>query len=450
MAIGSTSADYISSLEFTAHSFVQGREILSSVLDIQNEEDTFLDVMQALGKMKPTSQPTYHSFTNEALYSSNSVVISEAGADNTGNQSNILCSNYGNARAGDLMMGASGEIYLVTEVKSSGTTGTDGISFKPIDGAGDKTDYNASGDTFTVFSNAQGEGSGSPSSIKYGMNKNVNGVQIFKNSYRISDVAKASKVTVEYQGKPYFMYKGTYEALQRFRADIANSMMFGKKTAQFGFSGGAGTDLTDANGNVVQTTNGLRAELDSGGILTSGNNYSYSSSILGTWATMAAALNKVRAPKDYWLWVGTSANIKFDDALNNLTSAAGLSGARFNVDGREIDLGIDVFNLYGRKWYKKPLSILDHNELGTTVAPAGEVYLVPFGQCKVAGGGGSQDYLQIRYLEGDGNNFSFRETLTGGLAPTPTSADAILDVNYQAICGLEVLGKEHCALMTGF
>ena len=446
MAIGSTSADYISSLEFTAHSFVQGREILSSVLDIQNEEDTFLDVMQALGKMKPTSQPTYHSFRNEALYSSNEVVL-ETGTlgSGTGTQTDLTASSTGNARVGDLMMGASGDIYLVTKVVADTT-----ISFKPIDGAGTATDYDGNGDKLVIFSNAQGEGSGSPSSIKYGMNKNVNGVQIFKNSYRISDVAKASKVTVEYQGKPYFMYKGTYEALQRFRADIANSMMFGKKTAQFGFSGGAGTDLTDANGNVVQTTNGLRAELDSGGILTSGNNYAYATSILSTWATMAAALNKVRAPKDYWLWVGTSANIKFDDALNNLTSAAGISGARFNVDGREIDLGIDVFNLYGRKWYKKPLSILDHNELGTTVAPAGEVYLVPFGQCKVAGGGGSQDYLQIRYLEGDGNNFSFRETLTGGLAPTPTSADAILDVNYQAICGLEVLGKEHCALMTGF
>ena len=96
------------------------------------------------------------------------------------------------------------------------------------------------------------------------------------------------------------------------------------------------------------------------------------------------------------------------------------------------------------------MSILDHNELGSTVTGSGEIYLVPTGQVKTAGGGGSQDYLQVRYLEGDGNNFSFRETLTGGLAPTPTSADAILDVNYQAIMGLEVLGKEHCALVTGW
>ena len=61
-------SSYISSLSFLQHSFVQGREILSSVLDVQNEEEGFLDVMQALGKLKPVSQPVYHAFVNEALY----------------------------------------------------------------------------------------------------------------------------------------------------------------------------------------------------------------------------------------------------------------------------------------------------------------------------------------------------------------------------------------------
>jgi len=419
---------------------VQGREILSSVLDVQNEEDSFLDVMQALGKLKPCSQPVYHAFVNEALYKDNTVTISEAGSG-TGKQSDITCSSTGNARVGDLMMGVSGNIYLITAIDA-----TAGITFVPVDGAGVATDYDASGDKFVVFSNAQGEGSGSPDPIKYGLTKQSNRVQIFKNKYRISDVAKASKVTVEYKGKPYFMYKGTYEALQRFRGDISNALMFGKGSGDFY----AGASVGDMNigGNAVQTTNGLREELKAGGILTSGSPYGYATSVLATLSNLTAALNKARAPKDYWMWVGTSANIKIDDALNNLNG--GLTGARFNVDGKEIDLGIDKFSLYGRTWNKKQMSILDHNELGSTVTGSGEIYLVPTGQVKTAGGGGSQDYLQVRYLEGDGNNFSFRETLTGGLAPTPTSADAILDVNYQAIMGLEVLGKEHCALVTGF
>jgi hypothetical protein len=443
----SVSAEYISSLSFLNHSFVQGREILSSVLDIQNEEESFLDVMQALGKMKPTSQPVYHAFVNEALYSNNVITIGSSGGSGTGTQSGIdiaASTGAGNARPGDLAMGASGNIYQVKAISQAANT----VTLVPVDGAGVATDYDAAS-TLVVFSNAQGEGSGSPSAIKYGMTKQENGVQIFKNSYRISDVAKATKVTVEYKGKPYFMYKGAYEALQRFRGDISNSLMFGKKSP-FGFAGITSGALSDAAGNAVQTTNGLREELKAGGILNSGSPYANSgTNIQATMETLTAALNSARAPKDYWMWLGTSANIKMDNFLNNLTSA-GLQGARFSVDGKDIDLGVDSFKLYGRKFNKKSLSILDHAQLGSTVTGSGEVYLVPSGQIKVAGGGGSQDYLQVRYLEGDGNNFSFRETLTGGLAPTPTSADAILDVNYEAICGLEVLGKEHCAIVTGF
>lgn len=434
-------SSYISSLSFLQHSFVQGREILSSVLDVQNEEEGFLDVMQALGKLKPTSQPVYHAFVNEALYKDNVISISEAGSG-TGKQSGISTSAIGNARVGDLMMGVSGNVYLITAI-----SGSNEIDFVPVDGAGEATDYDANTDKFVVFSNAQGEGSGSPDPIKYGLTKQSNRVQIFKNKYRISDVAKASKITVEYKGKPYFMYKGTYEALQRFRGDISNALMFGVGSGDF-YAGASVGDMA-IGGNAVQTTNGLKQELKNGGILNSGSPYDHGTDVLATLSTLTAALNKARAPKDYWMWLGTSANIAIDNALNGL-NASGLTGARFSVDGKNIDLGVDKFSLYGRSWNKKQLSILDHNELGSTVTGSGEIYLVPTGQVKTAGGGGSQDYLQVRYLEGDGNNFSFRETLTGGLAPTPTSADSILDVNYQAIMGLEVLGKEHCALVTGF
>ena len=179
-------SNYISSLSFLSHSFVQGREILSSVLDVQNEEDSFLDVMQSLGKLKPVSQPVYHAFVNEALYKDNVVTISEAGAG-TGQQADIACSSTGTARVGDLMMGVSGNVYLLTAIAANGD-----IDFVPVDGAGDASDYNAAGDKFVVFSNAQGEGSGSPDPIKYGLTKQSNRVQIFKNKYRISNYSDRS------------------------------------------------------------------------------------------------------------------------------------------------------------------------------------------------------------------------------------------------------------------
>ena len=276
-------SNYISSLSFLQHSFVQGREILSSVLDVQNEEDSFLDVMQALGKLKPVSQPVYHAFVNEALYKDNVVTLAEGGTSGTGKQTAVGTSSIGTARVGDLMMGVSGNVYLITALAANND-----ITFVPVDGSGIASDYNAANDKFVVFSNAQGEGSGSPDPIKYGLTKQSNRVQIFKNKYRISDVAKASKVTVEYKGKPYFMYKGTYEALQRFRGDISNALMFGKGSGDFY----AGATVGDMNigGNAVQTTNGLREELKAGGILTSGSPYGYSTSVLATLSNLTAAL----------------------------------------------------------------------------------------------------------------------------------------------------------------
>jgi len=344
-------SSYISSLSFLQHSFVQGREILSSVLDVQNEEEGFLDVMQALGKLKPTSQPVYHAFVNEALYKDNSIEVKTAGTG-TGSQAGIETVAVGNARVGDLMMGASGQVYLIKAIASNGD-----IDFTPVDGAGVAADYGA-GSKLVVFSNAQGEGSGSPDPIKYGLTKQSNRVQIFKNKYRISDVAKASKITVEYKGKPYFMYKGTYEALQRFRGDISNALMFGQGSGDF-YAGASVGDMS-IGGNAVQTTNGLKQELKNGGILNSGSPYDHDTDVLATLSTLTAALNKARAPKDYWMWLGTSANIAIDNALNGLNST-GLTGARFSVDGKNIDLGVDKFSLYGRTWNKKQLSILDHN-----------------------------------------------------------------------------------------
>ena len=61
--IGGLSKSYVSSIEF-----LDQREILNKVLDITNEELSFIDVMELTGRSKPTSVPEYHHFVNEELY----------------------------------------------------------------------------------------------------------------------------------------------------------------------------------------------------------------------------------------------------------------------------------------------------------------------------------------------------------------------------------------------
>ena len=47
-----------------------------------------------------------------------------------------------------------------------------------------------------------------------------------------------------------------------------------------------------------------------------------------------------------------------------------------------------------------------------------------------------------------GFDAKYRELLLGGLAPTPTSSESVLEIVYESRQGLEVLGSEHFAQIT--
>ena len=61
--LGNINKSYVSSINF-----LDQREILNKVLDITNEEMSFLDIMELTGRSKPTSVPFYNHFVNEELF----------------------------------------------------------------------------------------------------------------------------------------------------------------------------------------------------------------------------------------------------------------------------------------------------------------------------------------------------------------------------------------------
>lgn len=65
MAIGQVNKKYVSST-----AFLDQREILNKVLNVTNEETSFVDVMEMMNRYVPTKVPSYHHFINEELYSS--------------------------------------------------------------------------------------------------------------------------------------------------------------------------------------------------------------------------------------------------------------------------------------------------------------------------------------------------------------------------------------------
>jgi hypothetical protein len=432
-SIGAINKQYVSST-----AFLDQREILNKVLDITNEEASFLDVIELTGRSKPTSVPEYHHFVNEELYVLGTVsAITGSGTTAITADLNTAtsASAYPFINAGELVLFPDGKVGYVTGKSASKT-----LNIRSIDGT--NLTLTAS-QSISFFSNAAGEGSLSPAAKKWGLTKYANQVQIFKGKFEITDIQKASKVEVEFQGKPFFMYKGQHESLMKFRNDISAALIFGRKsTTKFE---DASPSLVDAESKPVQTTMGLDQYVTSLGsdlsLLTAG------SVALADVSALTQLLNKNRAPQEYFLFVGTTQNIYWDNLFNNLGNSALLSqGARFQIAGKEVDLGIDTVKIYGRTYYKKYLPILDHKNIvnftgGYNAKDA--AYGVPASKVKT-NDGGMVDRMQVRYMAEGGTDLKYREILLGGLAPVPTNERSVLEVHYSSVQGLEILDAQNC------
>lgn len=426
--LGNMTKSYVSSVNF-----LDQREILNKVLDITNEESSFLDVMELTGRSNPTGVPTYHHFVNEELYVL-ATVTAVTGSGTTQVSATIDADAYAYVNVGELVLVTSGRVGMVTSKAGSNT-----IVIKSVDAS---TLAVAAADKISFFSNAAGEGSLSPDAKRWGATKYYNQVQIFKGKFSITDIQKASKVEVEFQGKPFYMYKGQHESLMKFRGDISSALMFGRmSTTQFS---DASPSLVDAEGKPVQTTAGLDQYVTTYGVdqslLTAGT------VTLADISTLTQTLNKARAPQEYFLFVGTTMNIALDNLFNNLGNSALLSqGARFQIAGKNLDLGIDSVKIYGRTFHKKYLPILDHkNIVNFTGGPnfKDSAYGAPATKQKT-NDGQMIDRLGVRYMNGDGTDLKYREILLGGLAPVPTNERSVLEIHYESVQGLEILGANH-------
>lgn len=430
--LGNINKSYVSSINF-----LDQREILNKVLDVTNEEISFLDIMELTNRSTPTSVPVYNHFVNEELYVLGTV-SAVTGSGVTGTPSappsvtaTIDATAFAYVNVGELVMFPNGAVGYIT-----GKAATTNIVIKSVDGA---TLTLASGDKISFFSNAAGEGSLSPDAKKWGVTKYDNQVQIFKGKFSITDIQKASKVEVEFQGKPFYMYKGQHESLMKFRGDISTALMFGRKSSTL--FADAAPALTDADGKPVQTTGGMDQLVTSRGInqslLTAGT------ATLADIQTLTQTLNKARCPQEYFLFVGTTMNIALDNLFNNLGNSALLSqGARFQIAGKTLDLGIDTVKIYGRTYHKKYLPLLDHqNIVNYTGSPnfKNSAYGAPAGKIKT-NDGQMLDRFGVRYMAGDGTDLKYREILLGGLAPVPTNERSVLEIHYESVQGLEILG----------
>ena len=412
--------------------FLDQREILKQVLDVEDNE-SFLDLMDVMGRSTPTSQVTYRHFVNSDLYASAEVQNDPAGG-NAGDVFSVdLVQSAIQPIVGEIMMTKDGKRALVTAITNDANNTINVKALETIAEGDIET-----GDTVVFFTNAYGEGTGSNLMRKSDLTATSNNVQIFKTKTSITDLAAGSKIEVEYKGKPYYFLKQQHDAFLKHRMDVQYGMLYG-----------IGGSTTDASGNTVNMTKGLHEYIKGGGVQQTVAN-------AGTVAlatdlnNLSRKLDKARAGAEYIILAGGEADNAIDlgIATADMFKSGGVQYGAFNgSEEQAVKLGFESFRIFGRTFHKKRLQALDN---GNVVNPVDAfkfdsyAYLIPSNGVKVEHGGGVVDRISTRYMElHDGSTTRYREKLLGGLAPTPTSDTDTLDIVYTSIEGLSVVGVDH-------
>ena len=424
---GAINRTYLSSV-----SFLDQREILKNVLDVA-ESESFLDVLDYMGRAVPTATIAYDNFVNNSLYAKATLDNDPSGAAAGGSMTVSIGASDVYPAVGEIMMLKSGKQAIVTALDASiASNGT--FTVKAIDTIGESDAE--SGDTVVFISNAHTEGSGANLMRKSNLTKSQNRVQIFKTKTSITDLAAGSKIEVEYKGKPYYFIKQQHDAFLKHRLDVAYGMLYGK-----------GGTTSDADGNTINLTKGLHTYISekSNDI----NVASGGSVAVADFSTISRLLDKSRGPAEYMILAGGEIDNAIDTGLATADpfKSGGVQYNAFNgSQDQAVALGFESFRFFGRTYHKKRLQALDNVEVTNPVDAFKfdeYAYFIPDGQMKVAMGEGSVDRIRTRYLElHDGTTTRYREKLLGGLAPTPTSETDTLDVVYTSIEGLEVVGPE--------
>lgn len=423
-----TSAGAINRTYLSSVNFLDQREILKNVLDVA-ESESFLDVLDVMGRAVPTATIEYHNHVNNSLYAKatqgNAPVDIAAAAEGT----ITLAASQVQPVIGEIVMFASGNQGIVTANPTATT-----VTVRAID-AIDTTDT-ANGATVVFISNAHTEGSGAQMMRKSNLTQSTNRVQIFKTKTSITDLAAGSKIEVEYKGKPYYFIKQQHDAFLKHRLDVAYSMLYGK-----------GVNTSDADGNTVNLTKGLHTYISE---KSNDINVATGGSVaVADFSTISRLLDKSRGPAEYMILAGGEIDNAIDTGLATADpfKSGGVQYNAFNGSSEQaVALGFESFRFFGRTYHKKRLQALDNTEVTNPVSSFKfdeYAYFIPDGKMKVEQGGGSIDRIRTRYLElHDGTTTRYREKLLGGLAPTPTSESDTLDIVYSSIEGLEVVGPE--------
>lgn len=417
------------------------REIMRKVGDIQNSIG-LTDVMGAFGRYKPSKMYEYSSWTNEALWKSG--VVGAAAVTGSGTPTVVFAlteATSGGRRQNDIIVLPNGKNARVTLVATAANVDT--ITAVSVDGTNLTL---ASGNAVKFMTNVVGERSISRDNLIYLPTRYENLIQIFRESHSESDVQKLSYVEAP-DGR--WSYSNYGDKVVKLKGEV-NAAMIAGQISNSKFSLAAPAQLDPQGGGQTQTTRGLKQYIDTWGI----------NDTVGTAGTITLAgdvgdmLDLIvanKGGKSYHMVSASAPSRAFDNHLKNLNSS-GVTSARMNLDGEEINYEVTRIDYGGFTIQKYCMPILDQPELFGGTDHAKGFYWLPEGKTRVQdaeGGEMYQPFVQLRYIPQPRNiankgNEVWGEIHSGAYSMVNPSGDrAEANVSWLTHQGLEVVGAQH-------
>ena len=432
-SVGTATKQYYSLINF-----LDTREILKQIVDVQNDQG--LTEIFKPSRYFVTPQETFHHFVNESLFK----IGDTTGQSVTGTGTGTITATFtfatsGYARKGCMVYfpGIAAQVGYISNVVS--TSALDVVTIKSIDG---NNLFSIAGDKYGISGVTVGEASINPTNVRFGLTKYFNRIQSFREVNDITDIQTASTVEVEFEGKPYIVYKDLWEKLVMLKGNV-NAAFFAGKQSPTGYGDAVpNTPLDPYSSTPTSFTRGLYDYITT---------YGQSTTVAtpGTFApaadmtTLIGKLLAAKSPKSLFWWNGSLANNIVDIGLKALGSN-GVTSARIIIDGKEGDFEIDKWAWGGFSFQKMSVGILDSQELFANTAYPKFAYLIPDDKAKVEGGDGYVPRISVRYFKSQvarnqGDDI-WEEWHTGALAPTGATSDQkIWRANFETQQGLEVL-----------
>lgn len=417
-------------------------EAYRKILEIFNEDPSYLDFLSMMGKRKKTEQTEFYHFRDQ-LIAQPVTVASKTGTAGVGNPCTVVLNAASHTDAGKTSYAREGDILLNNAtgsrmfVRSKNTTTDSAHSLVLVNPTKDLVTEIAAGTILVVIGQASVEGSDSPEPRKYGMTRRNGSIQIHKHQSQITDIAEGQAQVFDFAGQRKMLPWQLFKAERDFQQKIFYDLFLGENMP----------GLLDKNGNAVLTSKSLDQYVTSGGI-----NKNLAAAITANDVyDITLSMNRADCPTDNLWWAGYAQRVDLDKMLHTMPGVdqGAIDWSNFgvgNAKGNGVDFRLKDLSIGGFRFKLGTIKAFSNPNLTATTNSRwpNTGFIIPADQAKAYSSGQKmemRDRVCLREFEVFGKTYR-RDEIGKYASQGATNSTSKLEVHFEAHVGLEVVGED--------